>query len=58
MAFEIVDGNLGSIPTMATGQNDFNDEVVLGADVLFMLEEILLLRTCFLGWTPARGGHE
>ena len=44
MAFEIADGDFGGIPTMATRRNEFNREVVLGADVLF-LNELLKMTT-------------
>ena len=49
MAFEIADGNLGSIMTMATGQNEFDSEVVLGAYVFFRVGRDFVVEDVFLG---------
>ena len=49
MAFEIADGNFSGIPMMATRQNEFNREVVLGADVLFHVGRDFIVEDVFLG---------
>ena len=54
MGFEVADDDLCCITAMATGQNEFYHEVVLGADVFFRVGRDLLSRTCFLGCAPAR----
>ena len=53
MAFEIADGDLGGIPTMATGRNEFNREVVLGADVLFHVGRDFVVEDVFFGLDPS-----
>ena len=53
MAFEIADGDLGGIPTMATGRNKFNREVVLGADVLFHVGRDFVVEDVFFGLDPS-----
>ena len=49
VAFEIADGDLGGIATMATRWNKFNSEVVLAADVFFHVRRDFVVEDVFFG---------